>query len=372
MSEQQAYWLALLRAPRIGSRTAFDLLSRYGSPEKIFAHAESFSPKEFAETSLAYFKQPNWEIIDKDLAWLSQTDNRLITIEDKHYPERLKQLADPPIALFAHGHLELLNSIQLAIVGSRNPSPTGKQNAFNFAKHLSDSGLIITSGLASGVDGSAHQGALQGNGLTIAVAGTGLDRVYPAEHKQLAHQIAEQGLLISEYPLGTPPIASNFPRRNRIVSGLSLGVLVVEAGVQSGSLITARCAIEQNREVFAIPGSIHHPLAKGCHKLIRQGAKLVETADDIIEELAPMIELSYFNPQQSMQKSDDIDTIVDMELDEDYRQLLTFMSYEPISIDELVINTSYTAEMISSMLLMLELDGLVLAMPGGQYCQIKK
>ncbi len=249
-------------------------------------------------------------------------DNRhLITLHDARYPTLLREIDDAPPMLFIQGDPTILNLPQIAIVGSRNPSASGRQTATDFAHFLASAGLAITSGLADGIDGAAHQGALETKNSTLAVTGTGLDRVYPAKHRELAHRIAEQGALISELPPGTPPIPANFPRRNRIISGLSLGTLVVEAAQKSGSLITARLATEQGREVFAIPGSIHNPLARGCHALIRQGAKLVETAGDILEELAPLLGTAY-QPNTPIPKPDR----AHRQWDSDYQQLISSFS----------------------------------------------
>jgi DNA processing protein len=248
------------------------------------------------------------------------------------------------------------------MVGSRNPTTGGERTARDFARHLAGCGLAITSGLAVGVDAAAHQGALEAGGITLAVTGTGLDRVYPARHRELAHRIAERGALVSEFPPGTPPLAGNFPRRNRIISGLSVGTLVVEAALKSGSLITARLAVEQGREVFAIPGSIHNPLARGCHALIRQGAKLVETADDIAEELAALLGGLSLEPVVDAGHADEGCHSLE---DPEYQRLLQAMGHDPVSVDQLVARTGFTAETVSSMLLLLELQGHVSSSPGG-------
>jgi DNA processing protein len=252
----------------------------------------------------------------------------------------------------------------LAIVGSRNPSTTGLDNAREFARCLASAGIGITSGLAQGIDGAAHQGALKG-GSTIAVMGTGPDRIYPGSHRDLAHQIAAESLLITEFPPGTPARAENFPRRNRIISGLSLGTLVVEATLQSGSLITARLSSEQGREVFAIPVSIHNPQARGCHALIRQGAKLVESAQDIIEELGSLF--ATLENSVETQTTRDVSSLIDS--DADYQRLDQALGYDPVSVDELITRTGLTAEAVSSMLLLLELEGHVSSAPGGYYCR---
>ncbi|VAX06257.1 Rossmann fold nucleotide-binding protein Smf possibly involved in DNA uptake [hydrothermal vent metagenome] len=302
--------------------------------------------------------------------WLALPNNHLITIHDPGYPSLLKEIADPPSALFVHGDPTLLAMPQLAIVGSRNPSTVGSQTAHEFAKHLAAAGLTITSGLATGIDGAGHRGALKAKGTTIAVTGTGLDRVYPASHHGLASQIAQQGgALVSEFPPGTPARAGHFPRRNRIISGLSLGTLVVEAAMRSGSLITARLASEQGREVFAIPGSIHNPLARGCHILIRQGAKLVETAQDIIEELGPLLNtLIQAEPTETELPKNNHS----LQLDADYRQILDNIGYDPTPVDTIISLTGLTAEAVSSMLLLLELEGYVAPAPGGCFCRTGK
>jgi DNA processing protein len=269
----------------------------------------------------------------------------------------------------------------LAIVGSRNPTHAGKDIAHDFALYLANMGMTITSGMALGIDAAAHQGALDSlndsgsHGLTVAVMGTGLDRVYPAKHRDLAHNIAKNGVLVSEYAPGTPALPGNFPRRNRIISGLSMGVLVVEAAVQSGSLITARLASEQGREVFAVPGSLHHPLAKGCHALIRQGAKLVETAEHILEELggfAGMFSEADGKNQSFAQNSEqkqETELNLAINVDDEYKQVLKCIDFEPTSVDKVVERSGLTADAVCSMLLVLELQGYVTALSGGYYCQ---
>ncbi len=296
--------------------------------------------------------------------------HHLITIQDANYPDLLKQISDPPIVLYAIGKNELvpqlLSDPQLAIVGSRNASTNGKEIATVFAHKLAQAGLVITSGLASGIDGAAHSGALQARiGHTIAVAACGLDRVYPAEHRQLAEQITQQGIIISEFPIGTLPKPGHFPRRNRIMSGLSLGVLVVEASIKSGSLITARLAGEQGREVFAIPGSIHSPLSKGSHALIRNGAKLVETVEDILEELKHHIDLSELSTH--MDGNQVASSTTNHKQDPEHKKILDSMGYEPISIDNLIDRSGLDAEVVSSILLILELNGQVTHNGNGMY-----
>ncbi|MDD1618937.1 MAG: DNA-processing protein DprA [Methylococcaceae bacterium] len=300
-------------------------------------------------------------MIDYDLEWLEQQNNGVLTFNDTNYPLQLKEIADPPPILFVRGNPDLLSLPQIAIVGSRNPSALGKETAFSFARTLSLYGFVITSGLALGIDGASHRGALYAKGYTVAVAGTGLDRVYPARHKELATEIVNTGVMISEFPPGTTAKANHFPRRNRIISGLCQGLLVVEAAKQSGSLITARMALEQNREVFAIPGSIHNPLARGCNALIREGAKLVETTQDILEELN-----QYYQQDEKL-----LPLTTQSTLDLEQQTLLNRVMFSPTSIDHLVENTGESVEAISSMLLILELQGYLEATAGGCYVRIK-
>ncbi len=275
------YWLLLLRAPGIGSKTFLNTLDSY-QPEQLFKQSHSrLAVLGLKDQSIDFIKNPDWTLIEQDLDWLKQQGNSVLTINDALYPYQLKQIDNPPPLLFVRGNEHILSQRQIAIVGSRNPSASGLQTATAFAKSLSQAGFIITSGLALGIDAASHQGALNAGGETIAVAGTGLDRVYPARNKRLATDIVNSGALISEFPPGTAAQANHFPRRNRIISGLCMGLLVVEAAQRSGSLITARMALEANREVFAIPGSIHNPLARGCNALIKEGAKLVENTHDI-------------------------------------------------------------------------------------------
>ncbi|MDH5649748.1 MAG: DNA-processing protein DprA [Gammaproteobacteria bacterium] len=293
-------------------------------------------------------------------AWLQcSTNHHVITYYDPRYPRLLREISDPPVLLYVRGSVDCLTEPQFAIVGSRNPTPVGRDNARDFARTLAGASLTISSGLALGVDAAAHLGALEFNRKTIAVSGTGIDNVYPAKHVELARAITARGAIISEFPLGTPPLKQNFPRRNRLISGMALGVLVVEAALRSGSLITARLATEQGREVFAIPGSIHSPQSRGCHRLIRQGAKLVETAEDIVEELAPLAQF-VLEPKK-------LDSAKQEKLTPSERRLLAQMGYDPVSIDFLVESCGLTTERISSMLLQMELQGWVEPVSGGRY-----
>ena len=358
----EAAWLLLIRAPRLGPGRITTILETFHTPlEFIQANRKQQAATGVAAATLDYLQAPEWERVEQDLQWLQQPENALVPLTDDRYPLLLRDIADPPAALFVRGDSSHLSRLQLAIVGSRNPTATGRETAQEFARYLTGAGLVVTSGLAAGIDGAAHSGALATGGPTIAVVGTGLDRVYPAEHHELAHRIADQGALVSEFPLGTQPFPGNFPKRNRLISGMSLGTLVVEATPRSGSLITARLAGEQGREVFAIPGSIHNPQARGCHALIRQGAKLVETAADIIEELGP---LAGFSPESAATSTSGGTR---HELDSDYQTLLEHLDFSPTSIDTLVDRSGLTVETVSSMLLLLELQGYVSSAAGGLY-----
>lgn len=367
-SDAIRYWLALLRTPGLGCRGINRLLGLTGGDPKPLFTAQHPAHQGLKAESIAYLRCPDWQPVEQDLRWLESQNRYIISARDPRYPALLKEISDPPPLLFVQGNPAALDTPQLAIVGSRNPTPGGRQTAHDFARSLSQAGLTISSGLAAGIDGAAHQGALETDSPTVAVTGTGLDRVYPAHHRELAHRIAEQGVLVSELPPGTPPVAANFPRRNRIISGLSVGTLVVEAARQSGSLITARMASEQGREVFAIPGSIHNPLARGCHTLIRQGAKLVEQAEDILEELSPLLGslLSAATASQTPPAE------ISRQWDQEYRQLMSALDYDPTPIDLLIERSGLTADAVSSMLLLLELEGFVSAAPGGRYCRTGK
>ena len=355
---EKSLWISLNNIHGIGSQTFCLLLKTFGNPSNIYA-ASFKQLKEVVSENIAteIIKGVDEDILKEPLHWLSQSNNHLVTLADQHYPKALLEISDPPALIYAKGNLAMLNQPSIAIVGSRNASVQGEKNAEAFAQGLSGYGLCIVSGLALGIDGAAHRGALKANGATIAVVGTGLDIVYPAQHRDLAHQIAEHGLIISEFPLGTSSKPQNFPRRNRIISGLSLGCLVVEANLQSGSQITARLSAEQGREVFAIPGSIHSPMSKGCHQLIKQGAKLVDSLQDIVEELH-LNSLTSTVPQ-----ADDNNTVTD-------NLLIQLMGYEQISLENLVHLSGLTVSEVSSMLMLLELEGRITSLAGGQYQKI--
>ena len=347
-------WLRLTLVPGLGNASLRKLLAEFGSPARVLdaKHAEL---RRFVSAEIAALigDGGNVDAMRQAVEWLGGPMNHMVSLGDTHYPLLLLQTVDPPPLLYVKGRLELLNRPALAIVGSRNATTQGSNNATDFAHALSDAGITIVSGLALGIDAAAHRGGLAGSASSIAVIGTGLDVVYPARNKALAHEHAARGALVSEFPLGTPALAGNFPRRNRVISGMSLGCLVVEAALQSGSLITARLANEQGREVFALPGSIHSPLAKGCHALIKQGAKLVDAANDILEELqlpaAPAARVAVPAP------------------DGDAARLLHDLGYDPCGVDELCARSGLRADVIAAALLQLELDGLVENLPGGRY-----
>jgi DNA processing protein len=361
-------WLVLYHAPGLGALSLLRLVDRFGGAgELIQASAEQLQSSGLSPETVAWIRQPDREPIDRDLAWLELPNNHILTLRSPAYPPLLLQIPDPPPLLYVHGNVASLSSLQLAMVGSRNPTVSGRRTASNFAGCLAQAGLTVSSGLALGIDTASHTGALAVNKPTLAVMGTGLDRVYPAANRELAHRIAEHGALVSEFPIGTPPRAENFPRRNRIISGLSFGTLVVEAATRSGSLISARCAAEQGREVFAIPGSIHNPLSRGCHALIRQGAKLVETAQDVLDELGPLAATGTAIPKLTRDGNGDAHP----ELSADYIQLLDLMGYTHTSIDTLVETSGLTPAQVSSMLLQLELNGFIASSPGGLYNRLK-
>lgn len=354
------YYLALLRTPHLGPRTFLALVNQFTNLSEIFAaqnrkHLEKRLPQE----ALNYLLKPDWNEIEQDLVWATQTNHHIITLHDPHYPLYLREIPDPPIVLYIKGCLETLSSLQIAIVGTRNPSFLGRENAFQFAYQLAQSGITITSGLARGIDECAHQGALKANQQTIAVLGCGMHRLYPKQHIVLAEKITESGALVSEFPLRAPPLAKHFPQRNRIISGLSRGVLVVEAAMRSGSLVTARLANEQGRDVFAIPGSIQNNLTKGCHYLIREGAKLVETAGEILEELG-------FKAPPAFEKT----TIVQFS-SRDEKKVWEALDFEETPIDIIILRSGLTIRTVSSILLSFERKGLVLSAPMG-YLRIAK
>ena len=360
-------WLRLLGTSGVGNDTARRLLQTFGLPGQVLAQPAAVLRQVVSSRVAEALRQPPdglANLLEATWQWLqdSPEGRAVITLGDALYPADLLQTPDPPCLLYAQGRIEALQSLRcehaLAIVGSRNPTPQGRLNAQAFARELAARGLTIVSGMALGVDGAAHEGALDGASAgqlaTIAVVGTGLDRVYPRQHLALAHRIAEHGLLLSEYPLGTPPLNANFPRRNRLISGLSQGTLVVEAALESGSLITARQALEQGREVFAIPGSIHSPQSKGCHALIRQGAKLVESAQDVLEELR--------TPDPFAQVPLALETPAASE-----DGLIALLGHDPVSLDALQARCGLETARLQAELLDLELAGHIERLPGGLF-----
>ncbi len=358
-SSELAAWLRLTLAPGIGGEAQRRLLAAHGLPEQIFsaglAALSRTLPAGQAERLLAH---DAGEAIEAALAWASEPGNTLLTLADGAYPQKLLETPDPPTLLYVRGRANLLNKPAIAIVGSRNATPQGLLNAEAFATTLAEAGLTVVSGLALGIDAAAHRGGLRGAGSTVAVIGTGIDRIYPAGNRDLARDIAVRGAIVSEFPLGTPALKENFPRRNRILSGLARGWLVVEAAERSGSLITARLAGEQGRDVFAIPGSIHSPLAKGCHKLIKQGAKLVDDASDILDELG-IAGKGRSAPATNHDESAAAE-----------RRLLDCLGYDVCDIDTLAARAGLTAEKLYAILLRMELDGRIASLPGGRFQRI--
>ena len=357
-AEDWVAWLRLLELPGLGRESARKLLAAFGSPQAVLDAGTAARQAVVGPVTAALPEKPPPDIDERIAAtrrWLREappeSPRRLIALGDPLYPAALLEMADPPLLLHAQGRVDLLAAPGLAIVGSRQATPQGLENARAFGEALSDAGLTIVSGLAQGIDGAAHEGGLQGRSASIAVVGTGLDQVYPKRHADLAGRLSVQGLVLSEYSLGTPPLAENFPQRNRLIAGLSRGTLVVEAALQSGSLISARLASEAGREVFAIPGSIHSPQSRGCHWLIKQGAKLVECAQDVLDELqwAVAAKVADVSDDSSADPQDAI---------------LAALGHEPTSLDALVARTGWSAAQLNIRLLELELDGRVARLPG--------
>ncbi len=367
-----AQWLAVNRAPGIGPRRFLDLLEYFGDIAALFDGLFNGKRGELARAGLSaeairFLRAPDPALIEDDLAWLEEPSHTMVTFGGPGYPPQLLQLKDPPPLLFVKGDVSLIGDPQIAIVGSRRPTPAGRENARRLARELADSGLLVTSGLARGIDACAHHGALDAGKPTIAVIATGQDIIYPAENKPLAQTMAERGALVSEFPCGAKPLTGHFPRRNRLISGLALGVVVVEAGERSGSLITARLAGEQGREVFAVPGSPRNPVAKGCHRLIQQGAKLIEDARDVLVELKPQIENLLRAEPGRGERAEAAQT---GRLDAEHLALLEQIGFEQTTVDEVVERTGLPVEQVSAMLLMLELEGYVGA-ANGLYQRIK-
>ncbi len=356
-------WLALSMVPGLGPIKCHQLLELFSSPRKILCSDDAQLRKAgLNQASITSLRKPDQDQLDKNLHWLDNPDHHLITLDDDDYPSLLRAIAAAPPVLYATGNRCALQAVQFSIIGSRNPTRRGRQLAEEYACQLSQAGFSICSGLALGIDYHAHVGSLDASGMTIAVLGNGPDIIYPARHRKIADEIRQDGLLLTEFMPGTRPAPGNFPRRNRIMSGLSTGVLVVEAAKKSGSLITANYAIEQGRDVFAIPGSIYSPLSRGTHHLIKQGAKLVENLQDILDELGSTVAWALETVDVSRDSADQASI-----LDAEQEQLLDIMGYNLISIDELVKSSGLTPDAVSSMLLVLELDGIVESRHGGQY-----
>ncbi|MDZ7939104.1 MAG: DNA-processing protein DprA [Rhodoferax sp.] len=374
--DELAAWLRLLGVPGVGNTTARKLLTAFGLPHHIFSQSTAQLERHVSTRQAHSLLQAQPDLaqqLDTTWAWLAAAPDQhhVLTLADPGYPKALLDIEDPPLVLYALGPRTLLAgnwghaATSIAVVGSRNPTAQGATNARNFSSALAQAGLTVVSGLALGIDGAAHEGALDGSATdqlaTIAIVGTGLDRVYPKSHLKLAHRIAQHGLLLSEYPLGTPPLAANFPQRNRLISGLSRATLVVEAALQSGSLITARLAVEQGKDVFAIPGSIHATQARGCHALIKQGAKLVESAQDILEEFDLPTRTAPGQPAPA-----DTDAGAST-ASPDELALLEALGYDPIGLDALQNRTGLDIAKLQVLLMGLELQGLVARMPGALF-----
>lgn len=365
-------WLTLLRAPGLGAAGMRTLLRDAGSARAACSGIRKFRQLVgLDQAGLDWITRPDNERLDADLAWLARPGHRLLRCDEADFPPQLETLPQPPAALFVAGDPAVLLGPQVAIVGARSASAQGLATARDFARTLSRAGLIITSGMADGIDGAAHTAALEAGSKTVAVVGTGPDLVYPRKHRDLAARIVENGVIASEFPPGTEARPDHFPRRNRLIAGLALGTLVVEAGLQSGSLITARLAAEAGKEVFALPGSIHNPLAKGCHRLIRDGARLVETAAEVIEALAPAAQAQGAELKARLQAADDLETLPPgpppRTQDPDYKVLIAALGDVPASLDELAGHTGLSPAALSSMLLLLELDGVVAPAVNGRW-----
>ena len=362
--EELGAWVRLVEAPGIGRESARKLLAEFGSPQAVFDASLAARREIVGQAAAAALTAPSdalQALVTSSMDWLTAAAPQaraVIALGDPRYPQALLETADPPLLLYVQGRAELLQEPSVAIVGSRNPTPQGTDNARAFAAHLGHAGLTIVSGLALGIDAAAHEGGLSAPGSTVAVVGTGLDRVYPKRHLKLAHRIAEAGAIVSEFSLGTPPLAQHFPMRNRVIAGLARGTLVVEAALQSGSLITARLASEAGRDVFAIPGSIHSPQSRGCHALIKQGAKLVETAQDILEELSLPVGTRAAGGAPRADPATD--------------PLLAALGFDPITLDGLSVRTGLPAAELSVRLLDLELDGRVARLAGQLFQRVTR
>ncbi len=361
-------WVTLTRAPALNAATILAALERLQSASGIVAASEAVRERAGIPAAARDFLRHAAGGPDAgERKWLQHERHHLLPITDPRYPKLLRSLTDRPIALYVAGNIDALCDPQLAVVGSRNPTLQGRDTAFDFAQHLAQRGLAITSGLAQGIDAAAHRGALAAQGITVAVLGNGIDVVYPRGNRNLSEIIERHGALISEFPLGTAPCRANFPRRNRIIAGMSLGTLVVEAASRSGSRITARAANDYGREVFAVPGSIHNPLSRGCHELIKQGAKLTETPDDILSELNFSV---FFADDSRAAAGGGERNSGPSGMDKEHKILLDALGFDPADLDILVVRTGFKPEAVSSMMLILELEGHVQAAPGGRYSRV--
>lgn len=374
MDEETEGWIRLAAAPGLPIREALGLVEKLGTAARVAGAGDrTLAAHGVAAEVIEGLAKPDPESMARLREWVDQPNHHLVTRASPDFPPLLAEIPDAPLVLYVTGDPGCLLLPQLAVVGSRNPTRGGERTAFRFAAHLARAGLSITSGMASGIDTAAHEGALSVGGSTIAVLGTGVDRVYPAANRDLAHRIAATGAIVSEFPLGSSPLAWHFPRRNRIISGLALGTLVVEAARRSGSLITARLASEQGREIFAIPGSIHNALARGCHRLIRDGARLVESADDIFGELAPLTGALRDSLEHTDADPDSVESAAPSRArDADYDKLLQVLSWDPVDMDTLVEHSGLTIDQLSSMLLILELEGEVETLPGGKFSRVRQ
>ncbi|MDQ8039191.1 MAG: DNA-processing protein DprA [Rickettsiella sp.] len=357
-------WLTLYTVPNCGVATVLKLLNVFLTPAALLsASFKALRGAKVNESLITYLKKPDWKRVDACLAWREKVGRDILHWHDPRYPHLLREIASPPLILFIEGDASIIQDHQLAIVGARYPTPTGLETAYQFASELAKQGLVITSGLARGIDSASHQGCLAITGKTIAVMGSGLNHIYPTCHQQLAQQIVEKGgALVSEFFPDSPPKAEHFPRRNRIISGLCLGILVVEAAMRSGSLITARFALEQGREVFAIPGSIFNPLSQGCHALLKQGATLIENSHDILLELSfsPLMQVK---PEKNLEVKNETDSRPQLESDD--IKLVECLGFETVTIDTLVVRTGLTTNKLLARLVLLELQGYISAVPGG-------
>jgi DNA processing protein len=367
-SEESSAWVTLTRAPALDIAILSRMLAIFGRPQCIIGASDAAREQAGVPAAAREFlSSANATLSFAERAWLENPRHHLVPFTDPRYPALLRTAARFPIALYVVGNVSALNDPQLAVVGSRNPTPQGRETAAELSEHLAVRGLVITSGLAMGIDSAAHRGALMAQGITIAVLGSGVDVIYPASNRPLSMEIRQQGALLSGFPLGSPPRREHFPQRNGIMAALSLGTLVVEATRKSGSLITARLAGDLGRELFAIPGSIYSPLSRGCHELIRQGAKLTETAHDILSELNFS---AFFAGRSRAATRPHAGVGGELGMDKDHKILLDALGFDPADIDVLVVRTGFKPEAVSSMMLILELEGHVQAAPGGRYSRV--